>query len=205
MLRRYFVVVFLTALPLAAQSRFTNRDLNFSVTPPDASWHWTSIADDGTWIATSPDGERFSVSVSAPGRARIDEAWMGELLRSAYRDALSHGERIEEFRQSHATSPIHPSFNYSYTRVARDGKRTYVDGWVAAAGRVYALQYASRARESLGAFRAFVESFQVADKFESQRAARGAAGTGPVLGAPPLATDVLGRPIAPNSLPPVHQ
>lgn len=204
MLRTFFVVAMLTALPLAAQSRFTNRDLNFSVTPPDASWRWTSMSDDAAWIATSPDGERFSVSVSAPGRARIDEAWMGELFSTAFRDALSHGERVQEFRQSRATSPIYPSFSYSYTRVARDGKRTYVDGWVAAAGRVYALQYASHARESLSAFHAFVESFQVADKFESQRAARGAAGSGPIAGAPPLMTDVLGRPIAPNSLPSAH-
>jgi len=204
-MRRLLAIALLViALPLAAQSRFTNRDLNFSVSTPGSLWRWSTNTSDGAWVVTSSDGERFSISVSSPGHARIDESWMGELLRTVNRDALAHGERIEGFRQTRATSPIFPSFNYAYTRVTRDGKKTFVDGWVAAAGRIYALQYASHARESLGEFRAFVESFQIADKFESQRAARGAAGSSPVAGAPPLMTDVLGRPIAPNSIPTSH-
>lgn len=195
-------LLIVAAMPVQ-QTRFVDRDLNFSVDTPANEWRWKQLGDHASWVVTAPDGERFSVSVSGPGVARIDEAWMGELLRSVHRDASSHGDRIEDFQQLRATSPIFPSFSYSYTRIDKNGKRSFVDGWVAAAGRVYALQYASYARQSLGTFRAFVESFQVVDKFESQRAARGASTNG-VTGAPPLLTDVLGRPIAPNSAPPVH-
>lgn len=194
------------ALTASAQERFVNRDLNFSVATPAAEWKWERLSTGaGVWLVTDPQrAERFSVTVSPPGRMSIDEQWMFEMIRFVQREAQAHSEKIEGFRFSRRTAPIYPSFTYAYERVAADGKRSYVDGYVAAVGRVYALQYASPARAAVTEFRSFIDSFQVADKFESQRAGRSAGAAQTMqsmisaIGAP------VGRVVAPNTEVIVH-
>ncbi|MFP5247134.1 MAG: hypothetical protein ACLGH0_10610 [Thermoanaerobaculia bacterium] len=199
---RRALVLLLFSVSLAAQERFVNRELNYSVVAPQG-WRWSALEDKQTWVAHGPRGERFTVYASAAARSRVDAAWLTELLPSITRDAASRGTRIEHFMQKRATAPIFPSVRYAFTRVAADGKKTFVDGWVACSGRLYSIEYASPSRESLPEFWAFVRSFQVADKFASQRAARASQAetrlNSPAVGA------VLGRPMAPNGGRPVIQ
>ncbi|HKO56739.1 MAG TPA: hypothetical protein VJ276_12765 [Thermoanaerobaculia bacterium] len=205
-LRRLLAALLMFAASAAvAQERFVNRDLNFSVATPAAEWKWERLsAAAGVWLVTDARGERFSVTVSPPGKMSIDEQWIFEMIRFVQRDAQAHAEKIEGFRFSRRTAPIYPSFTYAYERVTADGRRSYVDGYVAAVGRVYALQYASGARTAMTEFRTFVDSFQVADKFESQRAGRAAGAAQTMqsmisaLGAP------VGRVVAPNTEVIVH-
>jgi hypothetical protein len=204
--RTLLALLVFAASAAVAQDRFVNRDLNFSVATPAAEWKWERLsAAAGVWLVTNAQStERFSVTVSPPGRMSIDEQWMFEMKRFVQRDAQAHSETIEGFRFSRRTAPIYPSFTYAYDRVAADGKRSYVDGYVAAVGRVYALQYASAARASATEFQSFIDSFQIADKFESQRAGRSAGAATTMqsmisaIGAP------VGRVVAPNTEVIVH-
>ncbi len=196
MRRLVLLLVMVTAGMLAAQERFVNRGLNYSVVAP-AGWRWTEVANGQTWVAQGPRGERFTVYASAPSNTRIDESWLKELLPALTRDAQAHSARLEHYMQQRATSPIFPSVRYAYTRVEEDGKKTFIDGWVACSGRVYSLEYSSPSRESMPEFLSFVRSFQIVDKFASQRTAR-ASQAQQGLKNSTAATDVLGRPIAPN-------
>lgn len=195
-MRRTVLLLFaLTAVPLAAQERFVNRELNYSVVAP-AGWRWSAAG--AAMVAHGPRGERFTVYASAPSATRIDESWLKELLPALARDANANSARIEHYMQRRATSPIFPSVRYAYTRVDADGKKTFVDGWVACSGRIYSLEYSSPSRESLPEFQNFVRSFQIVDKFASQRGVRASqAQSG--LKSPAAATDILGRPIGPNA------
>jgi len=196
-MRRIVLIGSLTLLAAtaAAQERFVNRELNYSVVAPDG-WHWSALEDKQTWVAQGPRGERFTVYASAATRARIDETWLTELLPSIARDAASYGGHIEHFLQKRATAPIFPSVRYAFTRVDAGGHPTFVDGYVACAGRLYSIEYASQSREALPEFWTFVRSFQIADKFASQRAARASQAETQLR--TPGTTDVLGRPLAPN-------
>lgn len=186
------------SLTAHAQQRFVSRDLNFSLATP-TGWTWSRLSQAaGVWLVDSASGERFTVTVSPPGKTVIDEAWMLEIMQAVQKDATAHGERIEQLRFTRRTAPIYPSFTYGYDRVSHDGHRTHVDGYLAAAGRVYALQYASAARGASDQFRAFIDSFQIADKFESQRAARGA-GAETMKSFVAAMSTPLGRPVAPNT------
>ncbi|HYI10348.1 MAG TPA: hypothetical protein VEK57_14910 [Thermoanaerobaculia bacterium] len=196
MRRLVLLLVMVSAVAAGAQERFVNRDLNYSVIAP-SGWRWTEVAKGQTWVAQGPRGERFTVYASQPSTSRIDESWLKELLPALARDAGAHSARIEHYMQKRATSPIFPSVRYAYTRVAADGKKTFVDGWVACSGRIYSLEYSSPSRESMPEFQSFVRSFQIVDKFASQRSARASqAQQGLKNGG--AATDILGRPIAPN-------
>jgi hypothetical protein len=190
------LLMMIAALSAAAQERFVNRDLNYSVVAPEG-WRWTEVAKGQTWVAHGPRGERFTVYASAPSSAKIDESWLKELLPALARDASASSARIEHYLQKRATSPIFPSVRYAYTRVDADGRKTFIDGWVACSGRVYSLEYSSPSRESLPEFQSFVRSFQIVDKFASQRTARAAQATTGLKNTG-ARTDVLGRPIAPN-------
>lgn len=200
-MRRIAVLVF-TLLPVvaAAGERFVNRDLNWSAVAPDG-WQWSEVRPKQSWVALGPRGERFTVYASAVTRARLEESWLTELLPSITRDAAANGVRIDHYMQRRATAPLFPSLRYSYTRVSPDGKQTFIDGYVACSGRMYSLEYSSPSRESLPEFQAFVRSFQIVDKFASQRAAR--ASQASATRANPTATDVLGRPIGPNQTGPI--
>jgi len=196
-MRRVAVLVFsLLSISTAAQERFVNRALNWSAVAPQG-WQWSEVRPNQTWVARGPRGERITVYASAATRARVEESWLTELLPSINRDAAADGAQIRHYMQRRATAPLFPSLRYSYTRVSADGKQTFIDGYVACSGRMYSLEYSSPSRESLPEFQAFVRSFQIVDKFASQRGARAsqAASGLPQNG---TATDVLGRPLGPN-------
>ena len=163
----------LTVLPLAAQERYTNAKYNFSVVAPEANWKWSAAkrddASDAVLTVTGPSGEFFSVAVSPIGNFRISDDWIVEMQRDVRRSAAAEGFRIENFDQRHAGSPIHPSYRYSYVRVAADGRKQFVEGYVGATNRVYTLQYASYKHDLTTAFYDFVSSFQVMDRLEAQR------------------------------------
>jgi hypothetical protein len=202
------IALLLFAVPLLAQERFVDRQMNFSVAPPSTDWQWSQVTKDalggcdGIVVTTSPKGERFSVAVSPTGRFRLEESTMYDLLSSIRRDAARAGYKIADFHHVRSTAPIFPSYTFSYTRIARDGKVTYVDGYLAAANRVYTLQYASSSRTSLDDFRRFVSSFQIADKFEALRSGGGPSSS-PFAGLPGAMKSFLGQPLGPNSLEPI--
>lgn len=198
---RRIVLLALLTTPLAAQTRFVAAEANFSVAVP-AGWSWTAAPANWTWTAVSPRGDRFTIHSASSTTQKIDDVWLREMLPGIARDAGAHRERIEHLMHTRATAPLFPSVRYAYTRVGTDGSRTFVDGYAATAGRLYAIQYASSSRELLPEFWSFVRSFQVVDKFASQRTARASQAAVRPSGAP-LATDVLGRPIAPNQMGPI--
>ena len=204
---RIAIALLILATPLAAQERFVDRTLNFSVQGP-SEWKWAQVARtslggcDGIIVVTGPRGEQFTVSVSPTGKFRLDENTVYELQSTIRRDALDLGYRIADFHHIRSTSPIFPSYTYSYTRIGKDGKLSYVDGYLAAVNRVYTIQYASEERHAIDDFRRFVSSFQIADKFEAQR---GGPTMSPFGGLPGAMKTALGQPLAPNSLDPIRR
>jgi len=208
---RLIIALLLFATSLTAQDRFVDRDLNFSVLAPATEWKWAQVPRkslggcDGIIVVTHPSGAQFSVSVSPTGKFRLDENTIYELQSTIRRDASDAGYRVSEFHHIRSTSPIFPSYTYSYTRVGKDGKVSYVDGYLAAVNRVYTIQYASDTRGSIDDFRKFVASFQIADKFEAQRGTGGPA-ISPFGGGLPGAAmkTALGQPMAPNALEPIR-
>lgn len=183
-------------MPVAGQTRFVAPEANFSVSVP-AGWSWSAAPEKWTWSAVSPRGDRFTIQSPGSTTRKVDDVWLRETLPRMARDAGAHRDRIEHLTHMRATAPLFPSVRYAYTRVGSDGTRTFVDGWFATSGRVYAIQYASSSRELLPEFWSFVRSFQVVDKFASQRTARASQASVRPSGVP-AATDVLGRPIGPN-------
>ncbi len=198
-MRRAIVVLSLSLAATAgmAQTRTTCPEANFSVAVP-AGWTWSAAPSSFTWSAVSPRGDRFTIHSPSATTQKVDDVWLRELLPGIARDAGAHRQRIEHLMHARATAPLFPSVRYAYTRVGSDGHRTFVDGYVATAGRLYAIEYASVSRELLPEFWSFVRSFQVADKFTSQRTARASQASVIPGSALPVATDVLGRPLAPN-------
>ena len=191
------IVMALFAISAFGQVRFVSREANFSVAAP-AGWTWVASPQSQTWSAVGPRGDRFTVqSASRPATHRIPDVWLREMLPAISRDAATHGERIEHVMHASASAPIFPSIRYAYTRVAKEGRRTFVDGYLAAPGSLYTIQYTSISREFLPEFWSFVRSFQIVDKFASQRSARASQAA---ITPAPLATafDVLGRPLGPN-------
>src|SRR5258705_7046229 len=110
---RIVIALLILATPLAAQDRFIDRTLNFSVQGP-SEWKWAQVARtnlggcDGIIVATSPRGEQFSVSVSPTGKFRLDENTVYELQSTIRRDAADLGYRIADFHHIRSTSPIFP-------------------------------------------------------------------------------------------------
>ena len=47
-----------------------------------------------------------------------------------------------------STSPIFPSYTYSYARIGQDGKTSYVDGYLAAVNRVYTAENGEKREET---------------------------------------------------------
>jgi hypothetical protein len=197
------------ALPLAAQERFLDRTLNFSAQAPAPDWQWAHLPEtklggnDGIIVVTNPKGEQFSVSVSPLGQFRLDEETIYELQTTIRHDAATLGYTISDFHRVRSTAPIFPSYTFSYTRIGKDGKVSYVDGYIAAVNRIYTIQYSSESRGSLDDFKRFVASFQIADKFEAQRG--GGAAISPFGGMPLAMHTALGQPLAPNILEPSRQ
>jgi len=188
----------LIAIPALGQVRFVSREANFSVAAP-AGWTWVTSPESHTWSAVGPRGDRFTVqSTSRAATHRIPDVWLREMLPAIAREASTHGERIEHVMHASASAPIFPSLRYAYTRVAKEGKRTFVDGYVAAPGSLYTIQYTSISREFLPEFWSFVRSFQIVDKFASQRSARASQASITPAAVVTSASDVLGRPLGPN-------
>jgi hypothetical protein len=209
-LRFAFATFVLFALAAAAQDRYVDRTLNFSVATPAPEWTWAQVdrsnhealgGCDGILVVSSPHGDRFSVAVSPTGRYRLEEATMYDLVMAIQRDGRRNGYKVADFHHVRSTAPIFPSYTFSYTRIGRDGKVSYVDGYLAAANRLYTIQYASSSRKSLDDFRRFVGSFQIADKFEAMRGS--GAITSPFAGLPGAMKSFLGQPLGPNSLEPI--
>lgn len=206
---RIVIALLVFAMPLAAQQRFVDRDLNFSALAPTADWTWAQVPRahlgglDGIIVATSPRGEQFSISVSPTGRFRLDDNTLYELQSTIRRDATDLGYRVAEFHHIRSTSPIFPSYSYSYTRIGKDGKVSYVDGYLAAVNRVYTIQYASDTRGSIDDFKRFVASFQIADKFEAQRGVGGPAVS--PFSMPGSMQSALGQAMAPNVTEPIRR
>jgi hypothetical protein len=185
-------------LPAEAQTRFVSREANFSIAAP-AGWTWSASSQSQTWSAVGPRGDRFTVhSETRPATQRVPDVWLRVMLPGIARDATAHGERIEHVMHASASAPVFPSIRYAYTRVGKDGRRTFVDGYVAAPGPVYTIQYTSTSREFLPEFWTFVRSFQVVDKFVSQRTARASQASITPVAINKGASDVLGRPLGPN-------
>lgn len=186
------------ALPATAQTRFIWREANFSIAAP-AGWTWQASPQTQTWSVVGPRGDRFTVrSETRPATQRVPDVWLRVMLPGIARDATAHGERIEHVMHASASAPIFPSIRYAYTRVGKDGRRTFVDGYVAAPGPVYTIQYTSVSREFLPEFWSFVRSFQIVDKFASQRTARASQASITPVAVNKGASDVLGRPLGPN-------
>lgn len=202
-----FVVLFAVALiaesAYPAGARYVRRDLNFSIAQPMPGARWIAGGHQNgndVCIVESASGEPFSVIVSEPASIRVDGAWMLNMERDLIRAASATRSRIEDFRITRSSSPIEPSFFFGYTRIEADGSRSFVDGCVMAAGRLYLLQYASASRTSLDEFRAFAGSFQIVDKFEATRGLSAVPRELTVGIAMTSLNAVLGRPAAPNSV-----
>jgi hypothetical protein len=196
------ILLVVLALPataqVAANVRFVSREANFSIAAP-AGWTWSTSPQTQTWSATGPRGDRFTVrSEPRPATQRVPDVWLRVMLPAIARDATAHGERIEHVMHASASAPVFPSIRYAYTRVGKDGRRTFVDGYLAAPGPVYTIQYTSVSREFLPEFWTFVRSFQIVDKFASQRTARASQASITPVAISKGASDVLGRPLGPN-------
>ena len=206
---RTLIALLLFTTSITAQDRFINRDLNFSIATPASDWKWSSLPQrelggcDGIVYVTSPRGERFSISVTPTGKFKIDDNLLYEIQSTVRRDAAEAGYSIGEFHHVRSTSPIFPSYSYSYTRIDKDGRVMYVEGYLAAVNRVYTIQYASDSRRSLDEFKRFVASFQIADKFEAQRGQGGPA-TSPFAALSGAMKSALGQPLAPNEMEPIR-
>jgi len=194
------VLATVPASSLTAENLFTSRELNLSVAQLPFEKSWTMLPGDGRLLATSDSGEQFTIWASPDPVAAVDDRWVASLLRTASKHAAASGSRIEGVRITPASKPVARSWHFAYTIVGPNGERTLVDGYTAAAGRAYVLQYVSADRRSQALFRSLVSSFRVHDKLESYRG-------GGAKGAPPLAAGMLsapmGRAIAPNGEPPL--
>jgi hypothetical protein len=199
---RLLVVLVAVLVPgvLSAEELFTSRELNVSVAQLPFEKSWTMLPGDSRLLATSDSGEQFSIWASPDPIPAVDDRWVASLLRTATKHAAASGSRIEAVRISPASSPVARSYHFAYTIVGRTGERTLVDGYTAAAGRAYVLQYVSRDRRSQKLFRSLVSSFRIHDKLESYRG--GGANSAPPVSARLLSAPV-GRAIAPNTDPPV--
>jgi len=196
-----FAATWIAGSAYSAGARYVRRDLNFSIAQPKPGARWIAGHQNGdeVCIVESSGGEPFSVIVSEPANIRVDGAWMLNMKRDLTRAASATRSRIEDFRITPSSSPIESSFQFAYTRIEADGSRSFVDGCVMTAGRLYLLQYASASRTSLDEFRAFAGSFQIVDKFEALRGV-GAVPRELTVGiAMTSLSAVLGRPAAPNS------
>ena len=186
------------ALPATAQVRYVSREANFSIAAP-AGWTGSASSQTQTWRAIAPRGDRFPVrSETRPATQRVPDGWLRVMLPAIARDATAHGERIEHVMHASASAPVFPSIRYAYTRVGKDGRRTFVDGYIAAPGAVYTIQYTSVSREFLPEFWSFVRSFQIVDKFASQRTALASQASITPVAINKGASDVVGRPLGPN-------
>jgi hypothetical protein len=194
------LVAVLVPLLLSAEELFTSPELNVSVAQLPFEKSWAMLPGDGRLLATSESGEQFTIWASPDPVAVVDDRWVAALLRTAAKHAAASGSRIEAVRISRASRPVAQSFHFAYTIVGRSGERTLVDGYTAAAGRAYVLQYVSRDRRSQALFQSLVSSFRVHDKLESYRG--GGAKPAPPVSAIMLSAPV-GRAIAPNTDPPV--
>jgi hypothetical protein len=202
---RIALALLVLATSLAAQDRFIDRNLNFSVATPASDWTWSTVDRkelgeyDGILYVTNPLGERFSVTVTPIGNFKIDEHLLYDVQSTLRFDAAADGFRIGEFHHVRRTSPIFPSYTYSYTRIAKDGKVLYVEGYLAALNRIYTIQYASESRKAIEEFKRFVASFQIANKFEAQRGGTGPA-TSPFASITGSMKPSVGIPMAPNTM-----
>jgi hypothetical protein len=196
------LVAVLAPVVLSAEDLFTSRELNVSVAQLPFEKSWTMLPGDSRLLATSESGEQFTIWASPDAVAAVDDRWVASLLRTAAKHAAASGSRIEAVRISPASAPVARSYHFAYTIVGPGGERTLVDGYTAAAGRAYVLQYVSRDRRSQALFRSLVSSFRVHDKLESYRG--GGTGSAPPVSARMLSAPV-GRPIAPNTEPPVTE
>ncbi|HEY0156887.1 MAG TPA: hypothetical protein VGF28_06285 [Thermoanaerobaculia bacterium] len=190
------VTLFLTAVAPAAE-RFISPTLNFSIVMPTEEWSWTPSPPPNSVEARAAGGEQLTVWASGAEKRQVDHSWVREVLRDAAVKAAADGARIEGTRIELATSPIQPSYRFSYVRVEKDGERRYVYGYTAAAGRAYVLQFASPDRQSRALFDAFVASFRVKDKVESLRG--GGATRQPPATMVQNIDNPIGRPILPNA------
>lgn len=195
------LVAVLVPVVLSAEDLFTSRELNVSVAQLPFEKSWTMLPGDGRLLATSESGEEFTIWASPDPIPAVDDRWVASLLRTAAKHAAASGSRIEAVRISRASRPVAQSYYFAYAIVERSGERTLVDGYTAAAGRAYVLQYVSRDRRSQALFRSLVSSFRIHDKLESYRG--GGANSAPPVSAGML-TAPVGRAIAPNGeAPPV--
>ena len=189
------LVALLVPVVVSAQDFFTSRELNLSVAQLPFEKSWTMLPGDGRLLATSESGEQFTIWASPDPISVVDDRWVASLLRTAAKRAAASGSRLEAVRISPASKPVARSYHFAYAIVGPTGERTLVDGYTAAAGRAYVLQYVSRDRRSQALFRSLVSSFRIHDKLESYRG--GGANTAPPVSAGMLSAPV-GRPIAPN-------
>ena len=197
-----FLVAVLIPIGLSADEFFISRELNFSVAQLPFEKSWTMLPGDSRVLATSDSGEQFTIWASPDPISVVDDRWVASLLRTAAKRAAATGSRIEAVRISPASTPVAHSYHFAYAIVGRTGERTLVDGYTAAAGRAYVLQYVSRDRASQALFRSLVSSFRIHDKLESYRG--GGASTAAPASASMLPAPV-GRPIAPNADTPVRE
>jgi hypothetical protein len=199
---RHLAVLVAVLMPAvaAAADFFTSRELNFSVAQLPFEKSWAMLPGDSRVLATSDTGEQFTIWASPHPIAVVDEKWVASLLRTAAKRAAASGSRIEAVRISPASTPVAHSYHFAYAIVGANGERTLVDGYTAAAGRAYVLQYVSRDRASHALFRSLVSSFRIHDQLETYRG--GGTSTGAAVSASMLPM-AMGRPIAPNSEAPV--
>jgi hypothetical protein len=197
--RAVLLVTFFLAAAAPAGERFVSPSLNFSIDMPGNEWRWTAPPSPNAVEARADGGEQLTVWASGVEKRQVDHSWVREVLRDAAASAAAEGARIENTRIELATSPIHPSYRFSYVRVEKNGDRRYIYGYTAAAGRAYVLQFASPDRQSRALFDAFVASFRVRDKVDALRGS-GAAKQAPAAMVQNI-DNPIGRPILPNSQP----
>lgn len=193
------VTFFLTSAPAPAGERFVSPSLNFSIDMPGTEWRWTAPPSPNSVEARASGGEQLTVWASGVEKKQVDHSWVREVLRDAAARAAAEGARLENTRIELASSPIQPSYRFSYVRVEKNGERRYVYGYTAAAGRAYVLQFASPDRQSRALFDAFVASFRVRDKVDALRG--GGAAKQPPAAMVQNIDNPIGRPILPNSDP----
>jgi hypothetical protein len=145
--------------------RLVARDANFSIETPSGEVQWSrSITSSGgvSYAARVSEGVIFRIIVTGSGNAfRNDSSSMGEFRDGLTSSMLKGGMAVEDFNFHAVSQPLDPSHTYSCRLRRADGTILEMDGYLAAAGRIYNLQYISAGRDRLAQFRRFVSSLRL--------------------------------------------
>jgi hypothetical protein len=145
--------------------RLVAKDANFSIETPSGEVRWSrTVTSSGgvSYAARVSEGVIFRIIVTGSGSAfRNDSSSMGEFRDGLTSSMLKGGMAVEDFSFHAVSQPLDPSHTYTCRLRRADGTMLDMDGYLAAAGRIYNLQYISVGRDRLAQFRRFVSSLRL--------------------------------------------